>query len=178
MPGQPGSDNKAGQSQGYDIENRTQGKPGCIESIQHLKNWVESNQMTAESIKATNKPTKPRVDKSKALSLKLNNNLSYRQIADMQGVTPQAIHSAIKDLLPVPETKTYKENRADILAHIQLKLLSQLDDDRLKRMPAASAVLAACQLYDKERLERGMSSENIQLIHADIAKIKGQVKQE
>ena len=60
-----------------------------------------------------------------------------------------------------------------ILAHIQLKLLSQLDDDRLKRMPAASAVLAACQLYDKERLERGMSSENIQLIHADIAKIKG-----
>ena len=102
--------------------------------------------MTAESVKPTNKPTKARVDKSKALSLKLNNNLSYRQIAELQGVTPQAIHSAIKDLLPVPETKTYKENRADILAHIQLKLLSQLDDDRLKRMPAASAVLAACQL--------------------------------
>jgi len=132
--------------------------------------------MTAESIKATNKPTKPRVDKSKALSLKLNNNLSYKQIAEIQGVTPQAIHSAIKDLLPTPETKTYKEHRADILANIQYKLLSQLDSDRLKKMPAASAVLAACQLYDKERLERGMSSENIQLIHADIAKIKGQVK--
>ena len=132
--------------------------------------------MTAESVKPTNKPTKARVDKSKALSLKLNNNLSYRQIAEIQGVTPQAIHSAIKDLLPTPETKTYKEHRADILANIQYKLLSQLDHDRLKKMPAASAVLAACQLYDKERLERGMSSENIQLIHADIAKIKGQVK--
>jgi hypothetical protein len=33
-------------------------------------------------------------------------------------------------------------------------------------------VLAAAQLYDKERLERGQSTENIAQIHGDIAKIK------
>ena len=32
--------------------------------------------------------------------------------------------------------------------------------DRLKKAPAGSLVLAACQLYDKERLERGQSTAN------------------
>ena len=134
--------------------------------------------MAAEKIKSKQISKTPELDTSKALKLKLDNKLSYQQISDITGVPRATIHYKLKDLLPTPETKTYRENRADILANIQLKLLNQLDEDRLKKMPAASAVLAACQLYDKERLERGMSSENIQLIHADIAKIKGIQKQE
>ena len=112
------------------------------------------------------------VDISTAVDLKLNHHLSYAQIAAIQGVSPQAIHQKIKALLPIPETKVWIDNRADILAHIQMKLLSELDDDRLKKAPAGSLVLAACQLYDKERLERGMSTANLASLTADIASVK------
>lgn len=112
------------------------------------------------------------VDVSQAIDLKYNHHISYAQIAAIQGVTPQAVHQKIKDLLPIPETQVFQDNRADILANIQMKLLSHLDDDRLKKAPAGSLVLAACQLYDKERLERGMSTANLATIHADIAALR------
>jgi len=112
------------------------------------------------------------VDVNQAIDLKYNHHLSYKAIAAIQGVTPQAIHQKIKDLLPIPETQVWIDNRADILANIQLKLLSEIDDDRLKKAPVGSLVLAACQLYDKERLERGMSTANLASLTADIASMK------
>lgn len=115
---------------------------------------------------------KSKLDVSKMLELKTVNQLSYSEIAAIDGTTPQNIHSKIKDLLPTEETKTYQEHRADILSNLQLKLLSNLDDDRLKKASAFQLVGAAGLLYDKERLERGQSTENIAQIHGDIAKIK------
>ena len=115
---------------------------------------------------------KSKLDVSKMLALKTVNQLSYSEIAAIDGTTPQNIHSKIKDLLPTEETKTYQEHRADILSNLQLKLLSNLDDDRLKKASAFQLVGAAGLLYDKERLERGQSTENIAQIHGDIAKIK------
>ena len=102
----------------------------------------------------------PSVDPSAALDLKLKHHLSYAQIAVIQGVTKQAIHQRIKDLLPTPETKVWQDHRADILAHLQLKLLSFIDNEKLKKTPVGSLILAMCQLYDKERLERGQSTAN------------------
>ena len=137
--------------------------------------------MTAEKIKQNpiTKPKKQKVDKSKALNLRLTNKLSYSKIAELQGVSPQAIHSAIKHLLPTDAIKSYQENRADILSSYQIKLLQQLDEDRLKKMPAGSAVLAACQLYDKERLERGESTANVsydaKVISASVAELRKMV---
>ena len=112
------------------------------------------------------------VDVNQAIDLKYNHHLSYKAIAAIQGVTPQAVHGKIKNLLPIPETQVFMDNRADILAHTQLRLLSELDDDRLKKAPVGSLVLAACQLYDKERLERGMSTANLASLTADIAAYK------
>ncbi len=60
--------------------------------------------------------------------------------------------------------KSFKNNRADILAAWQMKLLSYIDIEKLKKAPAGTLVLAACQLYDKERLERGESTENSSII--------------
>ena len=101
-----------------------------------------------------------RVDVSQAVNLKYNHHLSYKEVGKILGVTPQAVHNRIKHLLPTPDTKYYQDHRADILSHIQLQLLGELDADRLKKAPAGSLVLAACQLYDKERLERGQSTAN------------------
>lgn len=97
---------------------------------------------------------------------------SYRDIQAITGIKKDAVRRKIKDLLPTEETTQYKNLRADILAEMQRKLLMQCDDARLKKMPAASAILAACQLYDKERLERGQSTENIAQLTAAVASIK------
>jgi predicted DNA-binding protein YlxM (UPF0122 family) len=132
--------------------------------------------MSAEKIKSKQitKPRKQRgtVDTSKALSLRLENNLSYQQIADIQGVSKQAIHAALKELLPTEETNVYKNQRADILANLQTKIIKSIDDADIKKAPFGSRILAMAQLIDKERLERGQSTENIAQIHGDIAKIK------
>lgn len=123
------------------------------------------------------KDERSKVDVSQAIDLKYNHHLSYAQIAKIQGCTPQAIHNRIKDMLPIPETQVFIDHRGDILANLQMKLLSHVDDERLKKAPAGSLVLAACQLYDKERLERGQSTEITDIrslsatIHTDLPEL-------
>ena len=112
------------------------------------------------------------VDKSSAINLKLNKKLTYAEIAAIQHVSPQAIHKALKPLMPGPECKTYQENRADILSGLQIKLLSQVDSARLKKISVRDAVVSAAVLYDKERLERGLSTGNFASITADIESIR------
>ena len=137
--------------------------------------------MTAEKIKdkQISKPKRQRkVNVDKALELRVDHGLSYQQIADLQGVDKAAIHRAIKDLLPNHETQVYKSNRADILANLQGKIIKSITDEDIKKAPFGSRILAMAQLIDKERLERGQSTENIAQIHADIAKLKmGKVEQ-
>ena len=115
----------------------------------------------------------PSVDPSAALKLKIDHHLSYSQIAAIQGVTKQAIHQRIKNLLPIPETEIYKNHRADILANLQLKLLSHLDEARLKKASAYQLVGSAGLLYDKERIERGLSTANLSVLMADIEAVRG-----
>jgi len=117
-------------------------------------------------------PRVGRVDKLRAVELR-RGGATYREIAAIQGVSPQAINKQIKDLLPNADTDTYKKHRADILARLQVRLLGAIDDESIKKMPAASAVLAACQLYDKERLERGQSTSNMMSVHADLEALRG-----
>ena len=112
------------------------------------------------------------VDVSKALDLKYNHNLSYEEIAAIQGVSKQAIHNRLKNLLPIPETKTFMENRGDILASFQAKMLANLDDEKINKMAGDRLVWSAAVLYDKERLERGMSTANLASVHADIAALR------
>ena len=113
------------------------------------------------------------IDVNQAIDLKYNHHLSYKQIAAIQGVSPQAVHQRIKDLLPIPETQIYIDHRADILANIQLKLLANLDETRLKKASAYQLVGSAGLLYDKERIERGLSTTNLITIMADIEAVRG-----
>ena len=116
------------------------------------------------------------VDVNQAVDLKYNRHLSYKQIAAIQGVSPQAVHQRIKDLLPIPETRVYQDHRADILANLQLKLLSHLDEARLRKASAYQLVGSAGLLYDKERIERGLSTANLSMLMADIEAIRGRDK--
>lgn len=56
---------------------------------------------------------------------------------------------------------TFKNRRADIMALLGRQLLYSLSESDIKAMPPGSRVLAYCQLYDKERLERNQSTENV-----------------
>jgi hypothetical protein len=109
-------------------------------------------------------PTMPtNIDTVKALELRINNGLSYAKIGAIQGVSAQAIHQRIKHLLPTPVTKMYQEKRADILDHVQLTMISQLDKVRLKKMSARDAAVSFGIFYDKSRLERDQSTSIISM---------------
>jgi hypothetical protein len=119
------------------------------------------------------------VDTSQAIDLKLNHGLTYEQIAAIQGTSKQNIHRKIKHLLPTKETDEYKNNRADILAHTQLRLIKALTDDKIKKMQPRDIIVSYGILYDKERLERGESTENVSIITQAISDLqaKRQAKQ-
>jgi hypothetical protein len=96
------------------------------------------------------------------------------EIADTLGISNQAVHQCLKRYgIEVNHTQTYKEHRADVLAGMQAKLLSYVDDEKIQKAPMGSIVLAACQLYDKERLERDLSTSNTASVFGDIAALKG-----
>ena len=55
------------------------------------------------------------------------------------------------------EVERFKSVRADLLASVQKRVLSELTLDKLKKATAQQLVTVFGILYDKERLERGKS---------------------
>lgn len=110
-------------------------------------------------------------DKSRAIELRLNKGLTYQEIADILKTSKQTIHRNLIKLIPDSTTEIYKEHRADILSHAQLRMLSNMTDAKLKKASARDLVISTGVLYDKERLERGLSTGNID-IHADVQALK------
>jgi predicted DNA-binding protein YlxM (UPF0122 family) len=120
--------------------------------------------MTAESIKPI-QISKPKrltaLDKHKAIDMKMK-GATYTDIAKLQGVSKQAIHQAIKGMLPDDVTTSFGEHKADILRNTQLRYIQLLDDDIIKKNLSQRGVTDIAILMDKERLERGQASQIIQ----------------
>jgi len=74
----------------------------------------------------------------------------------------------------IDQTKTndYKSHRADIFAGIQHKILASVSDEDIKKASLFQKAGVVGLLYDKERLERDMSTANIASFTADIAAYK------
>jgi hypothetical protein len=98
-------------------------------------------------------------DVQKAIQLKQQGN-SYKEISKILGCSPQNIHQKIKDLIPKSDTEKYIAERADILAKKNQKVLEYLDDEKLKKSTAMQIASIYGILYDKERIERGLSDNN------------------
>jgi hypothetical protein len=153
--------------------------------------------MTAESVKPANKPTKTRkrkINTTKVITL-YNQGVIPSDIAKNQGVALSTITRYLQSIKPqLQDIQTYSGMKADALCLSQLKLqtvsntildkwinepeLIASQDVRLQKEVLVAVQGAKSYELTAERLERGMSSENIQLIHADIAKIKGIQKPE
>jgi hypothetical protein len=70
------------------------------------------------------------------------------------------------------EVEDYKHHRADILAGLQHRLLASCTDADIQKSPMGSRILAAAQLYDKERLERGQSTDNVNVLVAGLKEMQ------
>ena len=83
---------------------------------------------------------------------------STRQIEAILGNIDHAtVAKRLKHLTPRKTTEIFKSLRGDILAEKQRQLLSAVDNKAIKQMAPRDRVTAAAILYDKERIERGLS---------------------
>ena len=95
--------------------------------------------------------------------------MSIQQAADHLECSKQNISNRLKAIGIKPGgIKQFKENRAELLAYYQLQLLQSLTPDEIKKIPPGSRATTFGILYDKERLERGESTQNI--AYADMSK--------
>ena len=122
--------------------------------------------MTPTKEPVITKPRKPthrltNSDKSRALDLRLSKGLTYQEIGDILKTSKQTIHRHFATLLPDSRTEIYRQNRADILSHAQVRLLSNVTDAKLKKSSARDLIVSTGILYDKERLERDQSTVNV-----------------
>jgi len=116
------------------------------------------------------------IPKSDIIALKLA-GLNNRQIADTLGCSKQNISSRLKQYEhEIKGLKVYKDHRADIFALEQKRLLDSIDDKDIKKTPIAARMTSFGILYDKERLERGESTENVAVLMKTVYEIRAERK--
>ena len=91
--------------------------------------------------------------------------LSINDIATIVGCSKQNVWERLQTVgYDDVDLDSFNNSRADILAFVQSKLINSLDSDAIKEMQPYQRVVATGILYDKERLERGKSTSNINVV--------------
>jgi hypothetical protein len=114
----------------------------------------------------SNKPTPDKRPKNTPIDVVIdqiarNPNLTTMELGKLNGVD----HSAVVRLLQRhgitrERVEDYKTGRADLLAGLQETVLASITGDDIKKASLRDKVIAMATLYDKERLERGQSTQN------------------
>lgn len=101
------------------------------------------------------------------------------EIAEKLGVTRVAIAKQLAKLSPSLLSKRdvtqYRRDRADILAELQQTLIRHITPDKLRKASLSQIVTCMAILYDKERLERAESTENV-AVHVKVDSLDEGVK--
>jgi hypothetical protein len=110
------------------------------------------------------------VDVSKALTLRLQNKLSYRQIATQLNVSKSAIWKRLKPFeqaLKDPGTNhAYDDNRAMLLNALEMGIFeSMVDGASLKKASFNNQAYGLKIISEARRLEKGESTANISHHH-------------
>lgn len=99
--------------------------------------------------------------------------MSYRKIQKIVPVSLGHISNIVKEFKSNKGlTAYYKKNRADILTYGQITYRNYIAPEKLKKAFARELELMRCTAYDKERLERGESTENVAVILDAIMDLK------
>jgi len=102
-----------------------------------------------------------RVNKSEAVKLRIENGLTYQEIAKLQGVSAPAVFNSIKDLLPDDDTREYINSRAEIFAKAQCLIAKTLNGSCIQMAGLGERTNALVKLHAAERLERGQTTANL-----------------
>ena len=95
--------------------------------------------------------------------------MTYEEIGRLVGRSKVTILQRLQrmiDILPdAEEVATFREHRADVLSAVQLKLLAEVvKPDKLQTMSPYQCMGMFGIAFDKERLERGQSSSNLEIL--------------
>ena len=103
---------------------------------------------------------------NKIIELKETNPaLTVREIATLTNCDHSNVVRVLQRYgIVAKEVKEFKDHMAEVLAGLQHKLIQSITADDIKKAPLGSRILAAAQLYDKERLETGKSTGNLAMI--------------
>ena len=98
-----------------------------------------------------------------------NKGLSHSEIGKIVGCSKQNISERLQPCIKdIDNLKSFKENKADILAIHQSRLLNNLTTEDIKKSSGYQKVGMFSVLHNQERLERGESTSNI--AYADMTK--------
>lgn len=113
------------------------------------------------------------VDIKRALSLRVNNNLSYQEIANILNIKRPTLYKALRpfaDLVKNPETiDAYVSQRPALLNAVEMELvLNLVDKEKLKKATLGNIAYAHDKISTARRLEEGKSTANIAHLNADL----------
>ncbi len=128
--------------------------------------------------KPISKPRKAKTAKTIKISPKAEKILSLqteqpsatrREIAKQADVSASYVQEVLERYGLTPETvKDYKNNRADILTGLQHRIIKSITEQDIQKAPLAARMMAIGISFDKERLERGQTTQNIGQLIAHI----------
>lgn len=125
---------------------------------------------TAEIIpaKKQRKPPTHKLDIHTLLEIQKNNpNITHKQLAKLSDADVSSISKCFARYgIKQQHLDAFKINRADILAGIQETVASTFTEDDIKGASLRDRTILFGTLYDKERLERGQSTQNVATILA------------
>jgi len=107
-----------------------------------------------------------RIDVARALQLRLEKGLTYRELGRLFGVSAQAVHKALepfRNLLEQPAAAAaYRKQETQILDGVRMALVSHmLEPEKLAKASVNNLAFAYQQVFNASRLLRDQSTANI-----------------
>jgi CRISPR/Cas system CSM-associated protein Csm2 small subunit len=102
-----------------------------------------------------------------------NPRLTHQQIADLKDVERSTVSRILAEYkIDARKNEEFKAHRADVFAGLQHRILKNITDEEIKKAPLQVKMMSVGIAYDKERLERGESTENIGIVGKLIREIR------
>ena len=98
-----------------------------------------------------------------------NKGLTYKEIGKLTGCSRQNIQQRLEIVeYSKEDLENFKKHRGDVFAFMQSKLINSIDLEEIKEMNPYQRIISTGILFDKERLQRGESTENIDVVAANL----------
>lgn len=100
-------------------------------------------------------------------------DLSTREVAAIADTTHAHVVITLKRYgIPDGVIADFESHQVNILTGIQHRLLSSITDEDIKKTPLGSRILGFAQIFDKIRLLRGESTENVGLMVGSLKQLQ------